>query len=153
MALICAFTVLGAAVPQGSLQRGRHGQVRYSNGASLMAWRQHIRTAIQLHVPQLATTLLRGPVAVRVRFLFPKPPSVPKRRAFPTVPPDADKLCRAVGDALESVVLRNDAQIVHWDCWKVYTVEGRAEAQIEIWQPDAVLPMPTENPFRHAVLF
>jgi Holliday junction resolvase RusA-like endonuclease len=147
MALICAFTVVGEAVPQGSLRRGAHGQVRYSNRDSLMAWRSSIRTAIQLHVPDLPHALLRGPIAVRVRFLTPKPPSVPKRRIFPTVAPDLDKLCRAVGDALESTVLRCDAQIVHWEAWKIYT-EGRAEAHIELWQPDVVEAPRTVNPFQ-----
>jgi Holliday junction resolvase RusA-like endonuclease len=154
MPLLCAFTVVGDAVPQGSLRRGAHGQVRYSNRDSLMAWRSSIRTAIQLHVPELQNALVHGPVAVRVRFLTPKPPSVSKRRLFPTVAPDLDKLCRAVGDALESTVVQCDAQIVHWDAWKVYTAEGRAEARIELWQPDAVpLPVTEVNPFQQQGLF
>ena len=40
-------------------------------------------------------------------------------------------------DALEHTVLRNDSQVVHWDAWKVYTT-GRAEARIDLWQPDTV---------------
>ena len=153
MPLICAFTVFGHAVPQGSLTDYGQG-VTYSNRASLMQWRADIRAAVQRQVPRLATALLRGPVAVRVRFLFPKPPSVPKRRLFPTVAPDADKLLRAVGDALESIVVRDDAQIVHWDCWKLYTTDGRAEARIEIWQPDALpLPVSDVNPFQQQGLF
>jgi|SRR5262245_7686618 len=163
MPLVCAFTVVGEAKPQGStrartFQNPRTGAwktaITHSNRASLLQWRQDIRAAIQLQVPQLANALLRGPVAVRVRFLMPKPPSISKRRLFPTVAPDVDKLIRAVGDALESTVFVNDAQVVHWDAWKVYTAEGRAEARIEIWQPDALpLPVSDVNPFHQQGLF
>jgi Holliday junction resolvase RusA-like endonuclease len=153
MGLICAFTVLGEAKPQGSLTDYGRG-VTYSNRASLMQWRADIRAALQQQLPQflLPTAMLRGPVAVRVRFLFPKPASVSKRRLFPAVAPDCDKLLRAIGDALEHTVVQNDAQIVHWDAWKMYT-HGRAEARIEVWQPDLV-PLPLEvNPFDQPGLF
>lgn len=151
MALLCAFTVYGDAKPQGSLTDYGRG-LTYSNRASLMQWRQDIRTAVQMHAPQLQDALVRGPVAVRVRFAIPKPPSAPKRRLFPIVAPDCDKLVRAVGDALQHTVIRDDCQIVHWDAWKVYT-DGRAEAHIEIWQPDAIVAMATENPFQQPGLF
>lgn len=161
MALVSAFTVVGQAKPQGSTRTrtyrdARTGHVKtaitHSNRDSLLQWRQDIRAAVQLEAPTLAAGLLRGPIAIRIRFAFPKPPSVPKRRVFPIVAPDLDKLIRAVGDAFEKTVLLNDAQIVHWDCWKVYT-DGRAEARIEIWQPDAIVPMPTANPFEQRGLF
>ena len=160
MPLVCSFTVVGAAKPQGSTRtrtfrdaRGaRHTAITHSNRESLMQWRQDIRTAVQVHAPHLANALLRGPIAVRVRFEAVKPPSVSKRRLFPVVAPDADKLARAVGDALEHTVIHTDAQIVHWDVWKVYT-EGRAQATIDIWQPHAVLPLETANPFQQQGLF
>jgi Holliday junction resolvase RusA-like endonuclease len=164
MALICSFTVLGEAKPQGStktitrqvqLADGRtvyKPVITHSNRESLMRWRTDVRTAIQVHVPQLQNALLRGPIAVRVVFAMTKPPSVPKRRLFPTVAPDCDKLMRAVGDALEHTVIHTDAQIVHWDAWKVYT-DGRAEARIAIWQPDAVPVAVETNPFQQAGLF
>ena len=53
------------------------------------------------------------PVRVDLVFLLPKPPSRPKRRrCWPTVKPDIDKLVRAVLDALTSVVFTDDAQVV-----------------------------------------
>ena len=65
MPLICAFTVLGAAKPQGSTRtrtfRDAHGFVKtaitHSNRESLMQWRQDIRNAIQIHAPQLRNAL------------------------------------------------------------------------------------------------
>lgn len=50
----------------------------------------------------------------------------PKKPRFPVpaVAPDADKLCRGVGDALEAAgVIRNDSRIVHWDASKHYADE------------------------------
>ena len=160
MPLVCSFTVVGAAKPQGSTRtrmfRDARGQMRtaitHSNRDSLMQWRQDIRTAVQVHAPHLANALLRGPIAVRVQFAMTRPPSISKRRVFPVVAPDLDKLQRAVGDALEHTVLHCDSQIVHWDVWKVYT-DGRAQATIDIWQPDAVLSLETGNPFQQPGLF
>lgn len=160
MALVCAFTVYGTPRPQGSTRtrtfRDARGHVKtaitHSNRESLMQWRQDIRNAVQLHAPDLTNALLLGPIAVRVRFAMTRPPSVPKRKLFPSIMPDLDKLLRAVGDALESVVFYNDSQIVGWEAWKVYT-EGQASATVEIWQPDTVVPVATENPFQQAGLF
>jgi Holliday junction resolvase RusA-like endonuclease len=173
MSKICAFTVYGDAKPQGSTKtitrpvfdkvtkqprRLPNGElmmrsvITHSNRESLMQWRQDIRNAIQLHAPELRSNLVRGPIAIRIRFAMTKPPSVSKRRLFPVVAPDLDKLLRAVGDALEHTVLYNDSQIVHWECWKVYT-DGQAQALIEIWQPDALVPVGNENPFQQMGLF
>ena len=104
-------------------------------------------------VAALPGGLLRGPVGVRVWFWFPKPPSVPKRRVFPTGAPDLDKLQRALGDSLQHVLVGNDAQIVHWEAWKVYTETGPAYAQVELWQPDVIVQPATTNPFQQQGLF
>src|SRR5262245_42670949 len=133
MPLICAFTVLGAARPQGSTKtitrpvRLPNGQTVYkpvithSNRASLMQWRQDNRAAVQLHVPQLGHTLVRGPVACVAIFHRTRPLSIPKHKRYPTTAPDLDKLLRAVGDALEKTVVLNDAQIKGWIAWELFT--------------------------------
>lgn len=51
------------------------------------------------------------PVAVNVIFCFQKPPSA-KKRKFPTVKPDLDKVTRSVNDALTGIAFHDDAQIV-----------------------------------------
>ena len=160
MALVCAFTVYGTPRPQGSTRtrtfRDARGHVKtaitHSNRESLMQWRADIRSAVQLHAPELRTNLVHGPIAIRIRFAMTKPPSVPKRRLFPVVAPDLDKLLRAVGDALEHTVLHNDSQIVGWEAWKVYT-EGQASATVEIWQPETLVPLEDVNPFQQPGLF
>jgi Holliday junction resolvase RusA-like endonuclease len=63
-----------------------------------------------------------GPLAVEATFYLPRP----KRPKFdePATPPDVDKLCRALGDALTLAgVIVDDARIVHWDATKKYAVE------------------------------
>jgi Holliday junction resolvase RusA-like endonuclease len=59
------------------------------------------------------------PVSVRITFLMPRPKTV--KRHTPTVPPDIDKLCRAVLDALTDVgVWVDDSQVVDLGATKIY---------------------------------
>jgi Holliday junction resolvase RusA-like endonuclease len=45
--------------------------------------------------------MILGPVRVEINFYLPRPPSIKQsQRVFPIVPPDADKLARAVLDGL-----------------------------------------------------
>jgi Holliday junction resolvase RusA-like endonuclease len=172
MPKVIAFTVFGDARPQGSTRgwsipvRDAQGQpvrdgdtgrvvmrqaITHSNRDSLMQWRQDIRAAIQREAAEATRELLKGPVAVRVVFYRTRPPSVSKKTLFPITAPDLDKLERAVGDAFEKVLLRNDSQIVHWDVWKIYT-EGPSKAMFEIWTPDQLPVFRSEtNPFQEAL--
>lgn len=165
MPLICAFTVLGAAKPQGStktitrpvhLPDGRtvyKPVITHSNRASLMQWRQDIRTAVQIHAPQLQHELVRGPVAVVAIFHRTRPASISKKKQFPVTAPDLDKLQRAVGDALEKTVLVNDAQIKGWIAWELFT-DGAARLELQIWTPDhPMMPAADMNPFHQPGLF
>lgn len=70
----------------------------------------------------------QGPLVVVMDFSFPRPKghfgakglkaSAPPR---PAVKPDADKVARSVGDALNGIVYRDDAQIVELVVRKLYT--------------------------------
>jgi Holliday junction resolvase RusA-like endonuclease len=159
MAKLCEFTVWGQAKPQGSTRTrtfiDKDGKPRavitHANRDSLMQWRTDIRAGIQLHAPGFKSALAKGPVAVRAVFYVTKPPSISKRRAFPIVAPDLDKCARAAGDAFEKTILVNDAQIVHWDVWKVYT-EGASKVTFELWEPDHFAPA-ASNPFAQPGLF
>lgn len=60
------------------------------------------------------------PVSVRITFFMPRPKTV--KRHMPTVPPDIDKLCRAVLDALtDAGVWVDDSQVVDLGATKIYT--------------------------------
>lgn len=66
-----------------------------------------------------------GPIVVWATFYVLKPHSV--KRWLPTVAPDLDKYCRALGDGLEqnAHLVESDSQIVKWLASKVYVSERR----------------------------
>lgn len=113
------FFVPGTPQAQGNHRVSRSGRLYESNRA-LASWREAVKL--------VATTARRGrsfdePVAVAVEFRMPKP----KRPRFllPAVAPDLDKLCRAIGDALESSgLIANDSRIVEWSAVKLYAEPG-----------------------------
>lgn len=113
------FTVFGRPVPQGSKNVYRGRLVEASK--DLKPWRAAIAAAVW------ETWMLTGderpftdPVVIKATFILPKPKTV--KRLLPTVPPDLDKLQRALGDALsiDSQALQDDSFIVGWRTNKIY---------------------------------
>jgi Holliday junction resolvase RusA-like endonuclease len=85
------------------------------------AWRQ----SAQLQLATYRSRQLKAPideaVLVQAVFFLPRPKSV--RSVLPTSKSsyDLDKLCRALGDALEGAgVLKNDSRITTWHARKRY---------------------------------
>ncbi len=159
MGLIAEFTVYGDAKPQGSTRTWNRRDkqtgefkpaITHSNRESLFAWRGSIRAAMQQQAPNLSGEFT-GALAVKAIFYLHKPPSVAKKRAYPTVAPDLDKLLRALNDGLESIVCRNDAQIVHAHVWKLYTT-ARARLLVQLWEPEAC-SISAGNPFTERLPF
>lgn len=123
-----SFHTPGEPAAQGSKRHVGNGRM-IEMSKKLPAWREAIKTtaahAHQGHPP------IDVPVHVTVRFYMPRP----KKPRFPTpaVAPDLDKLCRAVGDALEqSGVLQNDSRITHWSASKHYAGDDGPGAHITI---------------------
>ncbi|CAB4152889.1 Rus Holliday junction resolvase [uncultured Caudovirales phage] len=113
------FTVFGRPVPQGSKNVFRGRLVEASK--DLKPWRAAIAEAV------FNTWKLTGderqftdPVVVKATFILPKPKTV--KRLLPTVPPDLDKLQRALGDAIsiDCQALQDDSFIVGWRTNKIY---------------------------------
>lgn len=127
-------TVTGTPVPQGSKTRTKWG-VREDNPQTA-PWRATVAAAGAEVMGEREP--LTGPICLDVQFVFPRPrshygtgrnadrlrPSAPILHA---VRPDADKLLRAIGDALTGIVWRDDAQIVIVSATKLY---GRPAAHI-----------------------
>lgn len=126
-------TVIGTPAPQGSKTRTRFG-VRDDN-PNTKPWRATVaaEAAVAWRRP-----LYTGPVAVTATFVFSRPKShfgtgrnaaalKPSAPLWCATKPDADKLARAIGDALAGVVLRDDNQIVEWTIRKVYGAPARCE--------------------------
>jgi Holliday junction resolvase RusA-like endonuclease len=97
----------------------------HSDSPALLEWRRRIVAAAR--GAGEADRLGRGEAAsVRMQFRVARPPSVPARkRRHPVVPPDLDKLVRAVMDALtEAGVWADDAQVCSIRASMRYAGEG-----------------------------
>lgn len=71
------------------------------------------------------------PVSVRITFFMSRPKTV--KRHMPTVPPDIDKLCRAILDALtDARVWVDDSQVVDLGATKIYTSGIHVGAHITV---------------------
>lgn len=134
--LLLDFVVFGDAVPQGSMSNYGHGRVTHSKREKLMDWRRTIQVALQMKGYQFKDALVKGPVAIRAIFYATRPSSAPKKAIYKRTAPDLDKLCRALGDALEGTVLQNDSIVVIWHAAKLYT-DGASRLEVEIWELDA----------------
>lgn len=108
--------VPGVPQPQGNHRVSRAGYT-YEANPKLKPWRDAV--VLIARRAWLGRPPLDQPVAVDVFFAMPRP----KRPKFdrPATKPDADKLQRAIGDALETAgVVANDSRIVMWRSSKVY---------------------------------
>jgi Holliday junction resolvase RusA-like endonuclease len=126
------FTAYGIPAPQGS-KNVYNGRVVEAS-KNLKPWRKTVAEAVFQAWHQTGDeSIFTDPVVIKATFLLPKPKTV--KRILPTVPPDLDKLCRALGDALsiDSPCLENDSLIVGWRSSKVYVTDlGDAGVRVSI---------------------
>lgn len=128
------FTVYGTPRPQGStrgfIPKGWKRPVITTDNTKLKPWRQEISgAAVALNVPRFNR---KTPLAMTLDFYFAKPRSVPKRRVYPTVRPDTDKLIRAILDSLTGILYVDDAQVVRFNrIGKHYGYPERVEITVE----------------------
>jgi Holliday junction resolvase RusA-like endonuclease len=124
--------VEGVPVPQGSKSISRSG-VMYEANKALKPWRKEV-TAAASWVAGPQFELMQGPLVLAVWFTMPRPPTV--KRESPSVPPDLDKMCRAIGDALSGIVYKDDAQIIRIDAIESY--ESQTGAHIFVHHADTM---------------
>lgn len=115
----------GTPVPQGSKSVNRKTGHMFEANPSLKTWRQVMATHLTAWTGTWfgAWEPYDGPLEVDVTFWMPRP----KRPSYslPAVKPDADKLCRALGDAMtESGLIKDDARITTWHARKRYGTPG-----------------------------
>lgn len=132
------FVVYGHPEPQGSTRafvpRGWTRAVVTSDNPKLKPWRQQLsRCAIEA-LKDNGGELLAKPAGIRlaVCFFIEKPASVSKSRMLPTVKPDADKLVRALLDALTGTIFEDDSQVTDIVVCKRYGLPERAEIEVSI---------------------
>ncbi len=108
-----SFSVRGTPRPQGSknaypTKSGKVHQVESSKG--LPDWRADVKAAAERVWTNPPTEL---PLYVVLNFQFIRPKSVSvKKRPYPSVRPDGDKLERAILDAITKVIFKDDCQVV-----------------------------------------
>jgi crossover junction endodeoxyribonuclease RusA len=113
------FTAYGIPRPQGSKRHVGNGVM--IEASDVKPWRKAIAQAVfEAWVRSGDDRAFTGPVVVWATFFLPRPKTV--KRLLPTVSPDLDKLCRALGDGLsiDSKALDDDALIVKWHAAKAY---------------------------------
>lgn len=109
------FSVDGKPIPQGSMKFIRPGVMIHSRAAELALWRALVAQKAKDNIP----TPFQEPIALEANFRLIRGKSV--KRPHPTVPPDLDKLLRAVMDAGTGVIWLDDAQVVKVSCTKSYS--------------------------------
>jgi Holliday junction resolvase RusA-like endonuclease len=108
------FFVEGKPVPQGSLVFMK-GKPIHSGADRLATWRADIARLGKSAGCQPSDR----PIAISLIFNMIKPKTV--NRQMPTVPPDLDKLIRAVLDGLTGVAYKDDGQVVRISAVKIYS--------------------------------
>lgn len=127
--------------PQGSAKgfpimrgNGKMGVVITTDNKKLKPFRQAITQVALLALRDAKVTApvaeKHVPVKLEINCHFAKPPSTPKKRWFPVVKPDADKLARAILDALTGVLFADDAQVVELVIGKYYGTPERVAVRM-----------------------
>lgn len=128
--------IIGIPAPQGSkrIMRGRLVEV---SSDKLKVWRRAIAETC-IAAREGNNTFFTGPVALTVAFYLPRPKSVKKTgknaRILPTVPPDLDKLCRALLDGIgqSEMIWGDDSQVVELTAFKDYADDREPGAYVTI---------------------
>jgi crossover junction endodeoxyribonuclease RusA len=127
-----SFFVPGAPKPQGSKRgyvvKGRAVLVESSNGVK--DWRGDVKALAQRSKGDIPTCV-EGAVSMRIVFLMPRPKYLCTKKRMNDDPPhtskpDADKLLRAVMDALTGVMFLDDSQVTRLGVEKKYAAYGDA---------------------------
>jgi len=128
-----SFFVPGRPAPQGSKKSVGNG--RFIEASKyLPAWRKAVTEHAIYEATFSSWETVAGPVELEVVFYLDRPSSVSeKKRPYPVVPPDIDKLVRGVGDALSDAgVWNDDSQVVKLVAFKRYSdgIETGAFVQV-----------------------
>lgn len=131
------FVAFGTPKPQGSkryLGVSPSGHPRFVEASDVKPWRKVIAQAVMNEWNRTGdSSKFTDPVVVTATFVMPKPKTV--KRLWPSVAPDTDKLCRALGDALSVDIsaIEDDSLIVRWEATKIYAVDpGSAGVHVTI---------------------
>lgn len=102
--------------------------MRHSNADALALYRAQVGIAVRDAAEKQGVLLpMDGPIILTTTFVLPRPKSAPKRRVWPLVGKDLDKLARALCDALTQCgAWADDAQVVEMVAGKRYVGQDPA---------------------------
>ncbi len=118
-----AFQVVGVEpAPQGSKRYLGNGRFIEAS-KKLEPWRLAIAAAVKEMFEETGDdSMFTEACQVEATFILPKPKTV--KRLWPTVPPDADKIARSLGDSISlpkyAQLVEDDSLICRWEIRKVY---------------------------------
>ena len=127
------FDVYGIPAPQGS--KKSIGNNRFVEASKkLPAWRKAVKASAESAIANSDWVQLSGPAELHIVFYLPRPQSVTAgRRLLPTVPPDIDKLIRAVADSCsDALVWSDDSLVCKVTAFKIYDDARDAGASVTI---------------------
>ena len=130
--------VVGDPAPQGS-KRVFNGRVVEAAGEKLKRWRKAIAAECQAVKQKNQDVFFTNAVLVEAIFYLPRPVSVPrKKRPYPIVPPDLDKLLRGLLDGIgqSEVIWGDDSQVVSIIAAKYYADLEQPGAKVIITAAD-----------------
>ena len=127
------FFVPGRPSPQGSKKSVGGG--RFIEASKyLPAWRRAVTEYAIYAATEHGWDMLKGPATLEVVFYMERPATITvSKRPHPVLPPDIDKLVRAVGDALSDArVWGDDSQVVKLVAFKRYADNHEQGAFISV---------------------
>ena len=127
------FEVYGIPAPQGSKKSIGNGRFIEAS-KKLPAWRKRVKETAEVAIADQSWVTLTGAVELSVVFFLPRPKSVTAgKRLLPTVPPDSDKLLRAIGDSLtDAGVWEDDSLVCKVNAYKLYDDTRESGAMITV---------------------
>lgn len=138
--------VRGIPITKGSVKpflsaRGK----TFADDARLGAWSDTVAWQVKAALARAQQACADLPMELRLLFVLPrevltrptlKHPAgrtVTHERAYPDIAPDLDKLDRAVGDALNRIVYKDDGRVVARSSAKIYVgVDGYVATGVEV---------------------
>lgn len=136
------FKVEGKPVPQPRprVVRMKNGQTRAYNSEKSVVYKRIIKAAALSEMNRQQLTMTERPLAMRLTFVFTPPKSYTKKKLAAvksgelryTKKPDLDNLAKAILDACNNTVYKDDSQIITLSINKEY---GRTDhVAVEITQ-------------------
>ena len=142
-----AFTIYGEAQPAGSkkgfINKKTGGVIITDANKNLKTWQNTVSEVardVMLPADGPGHDILEGPLSMKLTFYRTRPKShfnadgslnaEGRRMTFPSKRPDTTKLTRGIEDALTGIVWKDDAQVVHQECWKDWSTVARVEVEV-----------------------